>query len=586
MSVSTRLALLLTVSALLASTPAPGVTVEADPPEAGDVVVASTEPAASGVQVVLEARARPGFLFLYWSADGAASYANFMLTRTTATAPAETSFTAHFIGHDNLRDEDSDLILDDWEEAYADVTTSAGTADADADLDDLTSLQEARYLCRPNRYDSDGDGLPDGWEVAVGLDPCNAADAAGDLDGDGIANRDEFTRLGVLDTITLQPGWNAISVWNPGPITLDPAHCALPAYRWDAARQRFVAAADLSRVSPGEAILVYCRSATAFSSWGHTGYWVGGVGCSAGPGVPTWHLGVWYNLTVTAFPAGAGTVSPLSASVPAASPTPIGISASPAFGYKFLFWTATVHADVADPLAAITQVMLSGDARVTANFRPHEGLLDADGDRLLDTWETAYRLDPLDAADATADADGDGLDNLGEHRNGTDPRGADSDGDGIGDGVEVAARLDPLSAADADLDADGDGLSNLEEARLGRPLDGVLLYPGWNLISLARPATLSAATSIGPLYRLDPLTQRLVELPADALLNPGYGYWCFCPHLAELDIHTGRIVALQSAMQATTRASLNLRPRTAQCTPLRPPAIRGRMTQTLPRVLR
>lgn len=52
--------------------------------------------------------------------------------------------------------------------------------------------------------------------------------------------------------------------------------------------------------------------------------------------------------------------------------------------------------------------------------------------------------------DATADADGDGLDDCFElHELGTDPERADSDGDGHDDGAEVDCVSDPLDPDEA-----------------------------------------------------------------------------------------------------------------------------------------
>jgi len=64
---------------------------------------------------------------------------------------------------------------------------------------------------------------------------------------------------------------------------------------------------------------------------------------------------------------------------------------------------------------------------------------------------------PLNAAES-ADTDGDGI---GDN---ADP---DDDGDTMPDDYEVANGLDPLDAADATTDADGDGFTNLEEFQAG-----------------------------------------------------------------------------------------------------------------------
>ncbi|MCP5152824.1 MAG: thrombospondin type 3 repeat-containing protein [Ectothiorhodospiraceae bacterium] len=93
--------------------------------------------------------------------------------------------------------------------------------------------------------------------------------------------------------------------------------------------------------------------------------------------------------------------------------------------------------------------------------------IDTDGDGTIDA------LDPDDDGDGVDD----GADNCPLIANAnqldTDDDGAgnacddDDDGDGISDAAESAAGLDPLDAADAGGDLDGDGLTNLEEFQLG-----------------------------------------------------------------------------------------------------------------------
>ncbi len=84
------------------------------------------------------------------------------------------------------------------------------------------------------------------------------------------------------------------------------------------------------------------------------------------------------------------------------------------------------------------------------------GGTDSDGDGIADWWERARGLDPLDAGDATRDADGDGLDALAEYLARTEPDSSDSDGDGVSDDDELSRGLDP-SRSDTDFDSLSDG---------------------------------------------------------------------------------------------------------------------------------
>lgn len=61
---------------------------------------------------------------------------------------------------------------------------------------------------------------------------------------------------------------------------------------------------------------------------------------------------------------------------------------------------------------------------------------DSDGDGMLDGWERLYGLNP-NFSDASLDNDSDGLSNMEEYQNHTNPSSPDSDGDGLTDGAEV-----------------------------------------------------------------------------------------------------------------------------------------------------
>jgi len=67
---------------------------------------------------------------------------------------------------------------------------------------------------------------------------------------------------------------------------------------------------------------------------------------------------------------------------------------------------------------------------------------DFDNDGMSNKWEDENGLDKYDPSDAQADADGDGLSNIAEFLNHTDPRRRDTDGDGSPDGIDFAP-LDP-----------------------------------------------------------------------------------------------------------------------------------------------
>jgi Bacterial TSP3 repeat len=86
-----------------------------------------------------------------------------------------------------------------------------------------------------------------------------------------------------------------------------------------------------------------------------------------------------------------------------------------------------------------------------------------DNDGLSPSEEATLGTDP-----ANPDTDGDGLNDGDEVNNyGTDPLNSDSDNDGIDDQFELSANLNPLDASDAGADLDGDGISNLDEFLAG-----------------------------------------------------------------------------------------------------------------------
>ncbi len=110
--------------------------------------------------------------------------------------------------------------------------------------------------------------------------------------------------------------------------------------------------------------------------------------------------------------------------------------------------------------------------QVSQEFTIRVLISDADQDRMPDTWETYFGLDP-NQNDAYLDPDEDGITNYLEYLYGFSPREdnqiySDQDEDGMPDDYESLVGLDPQSS-EASEDPDGDFLTNLVEYYSGTP---------------------------------------------------------------------------------------------------------------------
>ncbi len=137
---------------------------------------------------------------------------------------------------------------------------------------------------------------------------------------------------------------------------------------------------------------------------------------------------------------------------------PAAMTVDPATG--LLEWTPTL-ADAGPH--AVTLTVDDGDGGTdTQSFTLVVAFVDDDGDGMSDTWETANGLDPTDPADAAGDPDADGLTNLDEFLEGTDPNVYDGPDIPVPtapiDGAEVAD-AEPTLAWDPANDPNGDPLT-------------------------------------------------------------------------------------------------------------------------------
>ena len=111
-------------------------------------------------------------------------------------------------------------------------------------------------------------------------------------------------------------------------------------------------------------------------------------------------------------------------------------------------------------------------------------LQDSDSDGMPDNWEKQYAsLNPF-IKDDDQDSDMDGLNNLSEYYNGTDPTDEDTDNDLILDGWEVFYQFNPLFMEDAQTDSDGDSIINYHEYIDGTdPRDKTAFIPHYGTIN-------------------------------------------------------------------------------------------------------
>lgn len=180
--------------------------------------------------------------------------------------------------------------------------------------------------------------------------------------------------------------------------------------------------------------------------------------------------------------------------------------------------------------AAVSRVFMGRGMVVPprpADFLAMNPDFDTDVDGQPDVWD--------------ADNDNDGITDLEELVLGTEPNLADSDADGMPDLWELQHGLDPVAAADADEDKDGDGRTGLQEYLDATDPEEYLLAleAGWNLIAVARLPDDPTVTGIfGGKVAGTVWCWVNGHYAAATELQPSRGYWVFAPAASNVLIPT------------------------------------------------
>lgn len=358
-------------------------------------------------------------------------------------------------------DDDNDGMPDEWENAYGLNSKSSSDRDLDNDGDGLTNFEEFEFNSNPNEadtdgdglndkeekllgtnpnnVDTDGDGLNDKIEVENGLDPKNPDDAREDLDGDGLTNIEEI-KIGTFlnnpdsDGDGLLDGVE-VNELKTNPLEKDTDGDGMP---------------DGWEVEYGLDPIDASDSTEDPDKDGYNNYQE------------------YLNNT-----------NPNESDLPNIDQSNINIDKDPSKIDSDLDYLSdkeeeSIGTKKTNPDTDGDGLLDGYEVYVT---KTNPLLFDTDGDGMPDGYEVLFNLDPFIKNDSE-DNDGDGLTNIEEFKNGSDPTDSnnnkkienykllDTDGDGIPDLTEIQFELDP-TFDDSELDLDGDGLSNLFEYENG-----------------------------------------------------------------------------------------------------------------------
>ena len=395
------------------------------------------------------------------------------------------------------------VVVEDSDFAGTNACQSAFVSVGDAtdtDGDGLPDTDERfAYKTDPASSDTDGDGLPDGEEIAMGSSPI-----AADTDGDGLEDGEELGTansvygplwLPAQNLVDVAPAlatgaWHVVAWPLPSPVVVQgetvsnvtiSANGALFFNR--AGHVNYgdgVCAYDFSMPIDADALVVAPFSDTDLflktnsSVLVGTGYAVGGesivvqyndigrLGAGAATNSVSFQVVCQFvgrqRVLITYRDVVGDEMDGRNAGVGFQTFRVRGLRSVaykiPGFvsDGKMLVWNFGTDTDPAN--SDTDGDGLTDGAEVAAGLSPH--YIDTDRDGLPDDWELSYGLDPLSTNGvngAAGDLDEDGLSNLGEYLNGTDPSDTDgdTDDDGVSDATEVQQGSDPANASDGGI---------------------------------------------------------------------------------------------------------------------------------------
>jgi len=378
----------------------------------------------------------------------------------------------------------------------------------DSDADGLSDADEVNiHGTNPAGNDSDNDGMPDGWEITYAFDPL-VQDDREDSDGDGFTNYQEFNhesdpsdaasiptapaekvRTGLVGHFDLSSssgqseygdmieaaGYQAESVTDLSTINLslyDMLFIFNPSNSYYSSSYTQNKERIFDFIDQGGIVIFHDRYVTGAASIlpGSPGTFVRktdisdlSIGEMTGAGFYNGPAGIiddssmdhgtahGYILPYT-LPAGAITyLTQASTGNPITFSYPYGAGHMIYSSIPLDYYGRTYPRDVFKDTYPINLLNFAGQELLS--------FTDTDSDGMSDTFETLYGLDINDPADALLDLDGDGLINLQEAINRTDPSISDTDGDGLTDADEFFIhRTNPALA-----DTDRDGLNDYDE---------------------------------------------------------------------------------------------------------------------------